>query len=576
MPGGLIEIATYGSQDLFLTGTPEITFFKVIYRRNTNFSSESVRIQFDDPVDFGNSCVVKIPQVGDLMYKTYLEAILPEINLLRQTLPTDNQVADTKSALEDATNNYDIITSFMTINQTAYVSAYQIFTAQNNLDNTSTDMIQNIVNVFSQPGNSSIADSAKGLITLTPGAPFTYNEISMDSIASLFTATSDASDINDALMVGIEKSIKTQKYYYDILIDYSNQLADLQNPNIKFAWVDRIGHALIDMVEVRIGGQKIDRHYGIWMNIWYELTANKNMENVYFKMIGNVPTLTNLDRTIKPRYLLKIPLQFWFCRYSGLALPLVSLQYHSVSLHFNFRKFEELCYIESGTTIKYGNITDGIELDEVPNETGISLNASLLIDYIYLDVPERRRFAQSSHEYLIEQIQTLQKPNVIQQTSQFQVNNFVHPSKELIWVAQRSSFLQNNFGINKCRWDNYSTTTDNKTNAIAYSSIDFNSYSRVINLPGNYFNYLQPYEAHRATPSDGINVYSFAIYPEESQPSGAANLSRLQRINITMQFDDDLVSDNILYDPLVVTIFTRNVNILRFASGFSGIAWSYG
>ena len=86
MPGGLIEISTYGSQDLFLTGNPEITFFKIIYRRHTNFSMESVKVAFDDPVSFDSNSVVKIPKVGDLMHKTYLEVVLPEIQLFRSKL----------------------------------------------------------------------------------------------------------------------------------------------------------------------------------------------------------------------------------------------------------------------------------------------------------------------------------------------------------------------------------------------------------------------------------------------------------------------------------------------------------
>jgi hypothetical protein len=576
MPGGLIEIAAYGSQDIFLTGTPEITFFKVVYRRHTNFSIESIKVNFDDNVEFGSYSVLKVPKVGDLMYKTYLEVVLPEINLFRDTVPSKEDINEAKENVKLANADYTTVTNFMYINRNAYVSAYIIYIAENNVDNATSDMITNIKSSFEKPGNETFISQFRDLLTLTPEVPFTFDEVSMDSIASLFTDATPKTEVFNALSVGIDKSIKTQKFFYDILLSKQKILNDLENPNIKFAWIDRIGHAIIESIEIKIGGNKIDKHYGDWLNIWYELTANRDMESIYYKMIGNVSELTTYDRSIKPSYILKIPLQFWFCRFSGLSIPLISLEYHNVSLHFHFRKFVELCYIESGTNIKYFQVDDGITLEEVQSELGIDITASLLIDYIYLDSPERRRFAQSSHEYLIEQLQILDKTNIIQQKFQFQINNFVHPSKELIWVVQRQSFTENLDGTNQCRWDNYSATVDNKINPISFSSLDFNSYNRIIRLDGNYFNYVQPYETHNTTPSDGINMYSFSIFPEEHQPSGSANFSRFSRITMQLEFTDLLVTNGTLFDPLIIKVYTRNLNILRFVSGFAGIAFTYG
>ncbi len=566
MPGGLIEISTYGSQDLFLTGNPEITFFKIVYRRHTNFSMESIKVAFDDPVSFGSNSVVKIPKVGDLMHKTYLEVVLPEINLFRSKL-SDKKICKVKQKLQKANDNLNTVYDFMRINRRAFVDAYNKYVVENNIDNTTTDMIQSIINIFTQPCNLNIINSIKELFILLD-LSFSYNEISVDSIASKFESTSNKHKLFNALIIGIDKSIKVQKYFYNEMLFIEKILYDLQNQHIKFAWVDRIGHAIINSVEVKIGGYKIDKHYDNWLNIWYELTANRSMEKTYFEMIGNVPELTTFDRNIKPKYTLRIPLQFWFCRYSGLSIPLVALEYHDVSLHFNFKQFNELCYIEQCTKIKCGD--SKIALDDVPDELDTNIQAHLLIDYIYLDGLERKRFAQSSHEYLIDQLQILEKRNITQQNLQFNVDNFMHPSKEIIWVAQKTSFTVNCDGTNKCRWDNYSATESNKINPILFSNMDFHGYSRVIKLDGNYFNYVQPYETHNTTPSDGINMYSFSIFPEEFQPSGSANMSCLDRITLQMTFIDNL------NDPLIIRVYTKNINILRFASGFSGMAFVYG
>lgn len=578
MAGGLIQIAAYGSQDLFLTGTPEITFFKVVYRRHTNFSMESIRVTFDDPVSLGGFSVVKIPKVGDLMYKTYLEVLLPEMDLKRVRLPEDqqNEIEQATNDRNEAINNYELIYRFMSINRNAYQNAYTLNIAENSGDNLAGDMISSVNEIFLREGNQSIIDSTRDLLTRDQNSPFTYNEVSLESIANTFNVSSDPDEIFKALTIGINKSIITQEYYYNIFLTSNKNLEDAENNNILFAWVDRVGHAIIESLEVKIGGHKIDRHFGDWLNVWYELTANRDMEKIYFEMIGNVSELTTFDRVPKPKYLLKIPLQFWFCRFNGLAIPLVSLEYHNVSLHIKFRKLEELCYIEPDTNIQFSLIEDGITLDEVPEELGLDIDARLLIDYIYLDNHERRRFAQSSHEYLIEQLQVFDKANVTQRIVQFELNNFVHPSKELIWTAQQERFTMNQTGYNRCRWDNYSLTENNVGNIITFSSLDFHSYVRVPRFDGNYFNYVQPYDYHRTTPSDGINMYSFSIFPEEYQPSGAANLSRLSRITLNLEFSQALFQDNLILDPLIVRVYTRNLNILRFVSGFAALAFVYG
>jgi hypothetical protein len=300
------------------------------------------------------------------------------------------------------------------------------------------------------------------------------------------------------------------------------------------------------------------------------------MEDIYFKMIGNVPELTTFNRSVKPKYKLKIPLQFWFCRFTGLAIPLVALEYHDVTLNIKFKKIQELSYIESDNTIKYSKSDTGIQLMDVPDQLNLNIDARLLIDYYYIDSVERRRFAQSSHEYLIDQLQVLELTNINQQQLQIVLNNFVHPSKELIWVSQKKRYTVNPNGTNKCRWDNYSLTDENVGNPIAYSSMDFHSFTRMMRLDGNYYNYVQPYETHWTIPSDGVNMYSFSVFPEESQPSGSANFSRLSRIVLQLEFDKSLFPAGVSTEQLTVRVYTRNINILRIISGMAGLAFVYG
>jgi hypothetical protein len=568
MAGGLIEIVTYGSQDLYLTGTPEITFFKVVYRRYTNFSMESVRINFDDTVGFGLTSSLTVPKVGDLIHKMYLEIILPRINFKR-----DDASNDFKPELDQAIANLEIVTDFMSINRRAYVGAFEIFVAENN--SSTENMINKVDEVFNEPGNITTIESFKTLLSNTMDVPFTHDEISMQSIVGNFDGEDDIDVVFKALTIGIDKSIKTQEFYFNDLKEKRQKHEDESNQNLKFAWVERVGHAILDDIEIRIGGHKVDRQYGDWINIWYELSANRNMQEVYFKMIGNVDELTSFNREIKPRYKLQIPMQFWFNRYNGLSIPLVALEYHDVTYHVKFRKLEEVSYIEEEKLVFVSDLQDNLFLDEVSDELGINIEATLLIDYIYLDSTERRRFAQASHEYLIDQIQRLEITNVTQPIKQIVLNNFVHPTKELIWIVQKKRYTQNIDGSNQTRFDNYSLTDDNKGNPIKFSTLDFHSYNRVQRYCGCYFNYVQPYQHHHTTPSDGINMYSFSLFPEEYQPSCTANFSRLSRIVLTLEFDNILFPEGENPENLIVRIYTRNTNILRILSGLGGLAYSY-
>jgi hypothetical protein len=178
-----------------------------------------------------------------------------------------------------------------------------------------------------------------------------------------------------------------------------------------------MGLALVESVQIKIGGSIIDEHYGDWLNIWYELTQRTAHARGYDKMVGDVDALTAVNSTAIPAYTMYVPMQFWFCRNNGLALPLIALQYHDVNVQMKFRDSAQLVsHVGAAPTVS-------------------SLNdAYLLIDYVYLDSEERKRFAQASHEYLIEQLQFTGSESISATSMKYRLN-FNHPSKYLVWVA---------------------------------------------------------------------------------------------------------------------------------------------
>ncbi len=202
---------------------------------------------------------------------------------------------------------------------------------------------------------------------------------------------------------------------------------------VAWGYVNRLGHAMIENVKIEIGGSKIDEQYGDWLNIWYELTHKSGQVRGYSKMIGDVPELTSVNANATNAYQMYIPLQFWFNRNNGLALPLIALQYHDVRVTLKFRD-ALACVNYAGTS--------------APVLSNLMADSYLLIDYVYLDSEERKRFAQASHEYLIEQLQFTGSESLTAASNKYRLN-FNHPSKYLIWAPHLERHM------NRTKWISY-------------------------------------------------------------------------------------------------------------------------
>ena len=382
-----MQLVAYGAQDIYLTGNPQITFFKVVYRRHTNFSMESIEQTFNGTAAFGRRVTATISRNGDLVNGMWLEGSV-------------------------TTGNNNVATGY------------------------------------------------------------------------------------------------------------------------------GFGNALVKTAELEIGGQLIDKHYGEWMNIWTELSVPEGKRAGYDIMVGNNATnLAFVGFPANTANRFDVPLQFWFCRNPGLALPLIALQYHEVKLVLEFRTQDDLQSVD-------GNV------DAILTE----LNVKLWVDYVYLDTDERRRFAQISHEYLIEQVQFTGDESVTNGQDKKITLNFNHPCKELIWVLKRTTEeildFSNTFGTGK---------------------LQLNGHDRFAERRVEFFQKVQPYKHHtrvpRTTNRQNIFVYSFALQPEEHQPSGTCNFSRIDNAVLSLN-TVDTGGDG------VCKVYAVNYNVLRIMSGMGGLAYS--
>ena len=275
-----------------------------------------------------------------------------------------------------------------------------------------------------------------------------HTNFAVESIEQYFNGTANFSRKGTA-EISRNGDLITQAFLKVVLPEVRFSGDFTQFGHVEFAWVRHIGHAIVDETELEIGGSQIDKHYGEWLHIWSELSDDIGHEKGLAKMLGDVPELTSIstlswdspDNTLlKPSYTLYIPLQFYFCRNNGLALPLIALQYHQVKIYVKFRAAEQ-CYIAS-EAFKSGS--ENLQIDE----------ASIYVNYVFLDTEERRRFAQVSHEYLIEQLQYGGEESIGNSATGKYKLNFNHPVKALYWVTKLGNYQGGKFMIyDHCNWE---------------------------------------------------------------------------------------------------------------------------
>lgn len=218
----------------------------------------------------------------------------------------------------------------------------------------------------------------------------------------------------------------------------------------------------------------------------------------------------------------KIPLQFWFCRNTGRALPLIALQYHEVKLRVKMKTL-----------------------------TGVTFQKMRVFgDFIYLGEDERKRFSETKHEYIIDQVQSIdQRPfEVSSSKNKFDLREFRHPVKTLLWTLKSDP-------------STYNYLEHGETELI------MNGQDRFEKRDGRYFSLVQPYQHATNVPTTPIHMYSFALKPFESQQSGSCNMSRIGRTTLAIKADP-------AFPNQFISIYAFGTNVLRIESGMGGLAFS--
>ena len=399
----------------------------------------------------------------------------------------------------------------------------------------------------------------------------------------------------------------------------------LKNPTgvlVEPYWVRDIGHALIQNACIFIGGQSIDEIQSEFMFIWEELSGQPGKHLV--EMTGNYTAEASLMVASRQPRILYIPLPFWFTQNSGHALPIVSLQFHSVAISLTIRPLASLFKL---SWLAANGVGYGYALSDVMGRKKASLNASnlvqpltdlfnlsnsdlilnLLVTQVYLDQRERSQFADGQFEHLINQhqYQVASVNQTVSATNGYGSTDvtpnidliFNHPTFELYVVARLK--VRENWTSNEIPeyndWFNFTGFDDNVTGCpmdpLTQLKLKLNNSDRLPSvLEARYFRLVEPWQWHTNIVSNNcIYSYSFSLQPEDVQPAGSCNLSRIDNAILQPTIDRRCFTGpaTVNTEPppedgtnpsqnssVSILVFVQNYNILRFKYGLGGLRFA--
>lgn len=315
-------------------------------------------------------------------------------------------------------------------------------------------------------------------------------------------------------------------------------------------WANAIGQLIVKSATLVIGTQAIDTLYNDYLFIWEELSGKPGKRLT--EMVGKRYCRADLIADSSQTRTLYVPLPFYFTQTPGNALPLVAIMFSGATLTVNFEQLQN-CVITSGPDVAVTQCNGQGPL------TPQSLKAAVDGTQIFLDILERDRFASSHFEQLI--TQTFALYTSVCCTNTRLTLSFAHPVIELIWVVRRNCQARAN------NWFNYSGIQGREP--VVSAQLDFNSTARQAMREGSWYRLVQPYQFHTNIPEACIYCYSFALYPEEAQPSGSANFSRLESVQLILVFQQGLASED-----LTVIVFSRSLNMIKYRDGVAGLSFS--
>ena len=514
MAGGLMQLVAYGAQDIYLTGNPQITFFKVVYKRHTNFASEAIEQTFSGNIGFGQKLSCQITKNGDLITKIYVKIKL-----------NGSAVTNGKWAWVSMLGFSIIDFIELQIGGTAidrqygeWLNIWHELTHESSHERGINRMLGNIDSM------TKLSSDSKNVTLFVPLQFFCcrHNGLAIPLIALQYH--------------DIRFDITLRKKEELIIKQGDDTVSSINvNPTIELNDITLLTNYIYLDSEERKRFSQASHEYLIEQiqTNGEELidTTNKN-----FRL--------NFNHPCKCLY--------WTIKHGDFISGSTFLSYYVNNNTTNENiKIGSIRYVLANSTSVSGLITIGI--DRLLTYNGITI----------LAIKEK---VNTNNEVAAQVVNfTVKIPMSIEDISK--------PISKLTFGTRTTDTLNEgheNYDYSIYMWNNFSLNIDNTINPIVEAQLQLNGHDRFSVQSGDYFNYVQPYENHINTPNDGINLYSFAINPTEHQPSGTCNFSRIDNSILNITFDSSITQDT----ASKINVYTINYNILRIMSGMGGLAYA--
>jgi hypothetical protein len=566
MAGGLMQLVAYGAQDVYLTGNPQITFFKVVYRRHTNFSMECIEHSLNGNPDFGRRISVTVTRNGDLITKTYLF-----VKLAGVTLSEGSKFAWVRRLGHALIHSVEVEIGGSRIDKQYGVWLDVWYELARHAGDGERGYLKMIGDV---PELTTYDDNDKGEYLLYIPLKFWFNRhvgLALPLIALQyhevrlhfeFTRVEDLIVSNEAFKdSGDIRAVEMRDAL--ILVDYVYLDSEERR---RFA---QVGHEYLieqlqftgeESVATQSDKYKLDFNHPTKELIWAVRNGNYNTGKAFLCYTNEDDWESVLEECAVKILLESMALRCGtICEVDHYGNPCVITPGEEPPAEGNWepiapgeRKYTENC--------KIFVVNDCPDKCLWVNTSSLKVASSptyVLTDKIYADV----------------HVDENCKVSVTNVRTDLTVRDISFPVDELIDTRAESDDPCVN------QPTNYGLLIDGTGNPVQFALLQLNGHDRFDRREGPYFNYVQPDQHHTNTPADGINVYSFALHPEQHQPSGTANLSRIDNTQLNIWFADEtqknglpqlhhLNSDNRLW------IFAHSYNVLRIMSGMGGLAYS--
>ena len=521
MAGGLMQLVAYGAQDVYLTGNPQITFWKVTYRRHTNFSMESIEQTFNGQADFGRRVTCTISRNGDLAYKTYLQVTLPEINQNHNSVqgkgvyarwldfPGEQLISQVEveiggQRIDRQYGDWMHIWNQLTLSKEQERGYYKMIGNTTQLTYVCDPDFANVDGPCTSDGVRQVCAPRNALPETTLYVPLQfwycrnpglalplialqYHEVKINldirNIEECLWAVDSMDGNGDKVQDAYKQSLAAASLYVDyIFLDTDERRRMAQNPH----------EYLIEQLQFT-GDESVGS------------SSNKiklNLNHPCKELIWVVQPDANVDycASLQKNQALNHLLGAQPFNYTDAfdALPNAVHAYGSDS------------NINSGSFLNSGMFQDPFA-DDVAVSTGL---------------------------------------NSVQGT---------HPDSA---VSDAGTFVLAETALDMHCWGE---------NPVVVAKLQLNGQDRFSEREGTYFDLVQPFQHHTRAPDTGINVYSFALRPEEHQPSGTCNFSRIDNATLQLVLSNATVSG---VNTAKVRVYAVNYNVLRIMSGMGGLAYS--